>query len=561
MPIEERLADLLVSTGVIGSDQLDEALAIKSRTGEPLPAIFVRQGWITTSDLVEFFESLSEIHSLLSPGADVLQLIPEDLMRRHRVFPLARDVHRLTLAMADPLNVDAADDVRRVSGCLRVEPLYVPAELIERAIERQFGGALLDRLVESCRPDEEGGEEVRGRAYRSVDEVVGEGPVARLMQTLILQAVQRDATDIHLEPGREGMGVRFRIDGVLQPVMDVSPEVSTALIARLKIMAEMDISEKRLPQDGRVQVQVGARDIDLRVSTIRTVFGEKAVVRLLDRTRLLFGLDELGFSKPCLEKLRELIRDPYGMVLVTGPTGSGKTTTLYAILKELNSPGVNIVTIEDPVEYILKGANQIPINRKAGLDFARGLRSILRQDPEIIMVGEIRDTETARIATRSAITGHMVFSTMHTNDAAGALTRLTDMDVEPFMVASSLLAVLAQRLVRVVCRYCREEYMPDADSCERFFMGQHYDPARPVYRAVGCNHCDGSGYRGRAAVAELLVVNTHLRDLVYRRVPLAELRTAARSDGMVSIVDDGLTKVLDGLTTLSELMRIRHSDA
>ncbi|MBU4532115.1 MAG: ATPase, T2SS/T4P/T4SS family [Eubacteriales bacterium] len=560
MEIERKLADLLVSTGVIKPSQLEEAAEIAKSNGEPLPEVLVAQGWITTADLVEFYETLSEVLPMLSPDAAIIELIPEDLMRRHQVFPLLMEGGQLVLAMADPLNVDAADDVRLASGCRRINPLYVPRELVDRAIERLFGGALLDRLVESCRPDEEVGGNAKGGRYQSVEAVVGEGPVARLMQTLIIQAVQRDATDIHLEPGRDGLRVRFRIDGILQPVRDVSVGVSTPLIARLKIMAELDISEKRLPQDGRVQVQVGSREVDLRVSTIRTVYGEKAVVRLLDRSRLLLGLDELGLSGTCLQTMREMIRDPYGMFLVTGPTGSGKTTTLYAILQELNTPGVNIVTIEDPVEYILKGANQIQISRKVGLDFARSLRSVLRQDPEVIMVGEIRDVETAKIAARAAITGHMVFSTMHTNDAAGALTRLTDMEVEPFMVASSVLAVLAQRLVRVVCPHCREPYVPEADSRERFFMGTHYSDSNPIFRAVGCDHCDGSGYRGRVAVAELLVVNSVLRDLVCRKVPLATLHGAARSAGMVSLVDDGFAKISQGITTLSELMRIRHSN-
>lgn len=491
----------------------------------------------------------------LAVEPEVLRLVPEDLMRRHRVFPLQRDGSRLTLAMADPRDAGAIDDVRLVSGCAVIETVPLPENILEKMIDRHFGDALLGRLAASC-CDADG--TVPDEAYCPVDAAVGDGPVARLVHSIITRAARREATDIHLEPQADGLLVRFRVDGVLSPVMNVPAGVGPALISRVKIMADMDIAEKRLPQDGRVAVRVGRRDIDLRVSTIHTVFGEKAVLRLLDRSRVLLGLDELGFPPGALAHFRELIDDPYGMMLVTGPTGSGKTTTLYAVLQELNTPAVNIVTIEDPVEYLLPGVNQIQINRRAGLDFAGGLRAILRQDPEIIMVGEIRDRETAEIATRAAITGHMVFSTLHTNDAAGALTRLTDMGIEPFLVASSVLGVLSQRLVRRVCPYCRETYTPEKGSREAVFLGSS-DPAHPVYRAVGCERCDGSGYRGRVAVAEFLVVTNRLRELVCRRAPLAELRRAARAEGMITIGEDGLRKVYAGLTTVSEVIRITHS--
>lgn len=487
---------------------------------------------------------------------EVVALIPEDLMRRHRVFPLQRDGSRLVLAMADRRNAEAIDDVRVVSGCVVIEPVRWPEEMIVKMINRHFVADLLGRLVAGCRAAEAGVSEDRG-AHRPVDTAAGDGPVARLVHTVISQAVQRGATDIHLEPQADGLRVRFRVDGVLGAVMSIPGGVGPALISRVKIMADMDIAEKRLPQDGRVAVRVDGRDIDLRVSTIHTVFGEKAVLRLLDRSRVLPGLDELGFSPGALTHFRELIADPYGMLLVTGPTGSGKTTTLYAVLQELNVPAVNIVTIEDPVEYLLPGVNQIPINRRAGLDFARGLRSILRQDPEIIMVGEIRDRETAAIATRAAITGHLVFSTLHTNDAAGALTRLIDMGIEPFLVASAVLGVLSQRLVRRVCLHCRAPYVPERGSREAVFLGGG-DRARRVYRAVGCERCEGSGYEGRVAVAEFLAVTDHLRELVCRRVPLADLRRAARAEGMVPVGEDGLRKVYAGITTVNEVMRITH---
>ncbi len=492
----------------------------------------------------------------LTVEPDVLRLVPEDLMRRHRVFPLERDGLRLTLAMADPRDVAAIDDVRLVSGCPVIEAVRWPENLIEKTIDRVFGDALLGRLTASIH--EADGSVPEETVYRPVDAAVGDGPVARLVHTIIARAVQREATDIHLEPQADGLLVRFRVDGVLNPVMNVPAGVGPSLISRVKIMADMDIAERRLPQDGRVAVRVGRRDIDLRVSTVHTVFGEKAVLRLLDRSRVLLGLDELGLSRDSLRCFRELIDDPYGMVLVTGPTGSGKTTTLYAVLQELNTPEVNIVTIEDPVEYLLPGVNQIQINRRAGLDFARALRSILRQDPEIIMVGEIRDRETAEIATRAAITGHMVFSTLHTNDAAGALTRLADMGIEPYLVASSVLGVLSQRLVRRVCPHCREAYTPERGSREAVFLGNS-ESRHKIYRAVGCERCDGSGYRGRVAVAEFLVVTNRLRELVCRRVPLADLKRAARAEGMITIGEEGLRKVYDGVTTISEVMRITHT--
>lgn len=493
---------------------------------------------------------------LVAVEPEVAALIPEDLMRRHRVFPLERKGAKLVLAMADRRNAQAIDDVRVVSGCTVIERVRWPDDRIGKMIDRYFGQAMLERLVAGCQVAE--GDGKGDWLYTPVDAAVGEGPVARLVHTIITKAVRQGATDIHLESRDGGLAVRYRVDGVLAPVMEIPAGVGPALISRVKIMADMDIAEKRLPQDGRLAVQVDGRDIDLRVSTIHTVFGEKAVLRLLDRSRVLLGLDELGLSPGVLAGFRGLIDDPYGMLLVTGPTGSGKTTTLYAVLQELNTPAVNIVTIEDPVEYLLPGVNQIPINRRAGLDFARGLRSILRQDPEIIMVGEIRDRETAAMATRAAITGHMVFSTLHTNDAAGALTRLTDMGVEPFLVASSVLGVLSQRLVRRVCPHCREPYAPAPNSREAVFLGDAY-PGAQAYRAAGCGHCDGSGYRGRVAVAEFLAMTGRLRELVCQRVPLAELRRAARAQGMVTIGEDGLDKAYAGLTTVQEVMRITHS--
>lgn len=382
-----------------------------------------------------------------------------------------------------------------------------------------------------------------------------EAPVVRLVNRIIQQAIQARASDIHIEPQGDEVRVRLRVDGLLRELQRLPIGHLSSLISRIKIMAAMDIAEKRLPQDGRFQFTTGRHRVDLRVSTLPTVFGEKAVIRLLDQKAMLLSLDELGFLPPIKEQFKNLIASSYGMQLITGPTGSGKTTTLYAALNALNSPQKNIVTIEDPVEYLLPGTNQVRVNPKAGLTFASGLRSILRQDPDIIMVGEIRDQETADIAVRAAITGHLVFSTLHTNDAAGAITRLLDMGIEPYLVNSSIIGVVAQRLVRKICPYCRESYRPESRSLERLWLPDTVE----LWRGRGCDYCHNTGFAGRTGIHEVLVMNQDLRELVAAKAPSRAIKEKAMAAGMVPLLEDGLLKARQGLTTVAEVLRVTTS--
>lgn len=386
-----------------------------------------------------------------------------------------------------------------------------------------------------------------------------DAPIVRTVNSIIQQAVLMKASDIHLEPMEDVMRVRFRVDGMLKQIMGLPKASSQAIVSRIKIMADMDIAEKRLPQDGRIQLKINKTVIDLRCSSIPTVFGEKIVLRILDRNNMLISLEKLGFTSELLTEYKKLISISYGMILVTGPTGSGKTTTLYATLNEINAVEKNIVTIEDPVEYILGGISQIGVNTKAGLSFASGLRSVLRQDPDIIMIGEIRDRETADIAVRAATTGHLVFSTLHTNDAAGALLRLIDMGAENYLVASALVGVIAQRLVRRICRYCKEEYIVNAGSPQALFMGLK-ERDMVLYRGKGCYKCGYTGYQGRMAIHEALHVTDRIRELIMEKASAKKIKQAALADGMIPLKEDGILKAIKGLTTIDEVMRVAYID-
>ena len=388
----------------------------------------------------------------------------------------------------------------------------------------------------------------------------GAGPVVKLVNTIINQAVSKKASDIHIEPREKNVIIRLRVDGILRELMTVPKQIHPSLASRVKIMAQMDIAEKRLPQDGRIQIYIQDRNIDLRISTLTTVFGEKIVIRILDKTNMLLHSAQLGFLDINRRRYQDIITSAYGMVLVTGPTGSGKTTSLYAALNELNNFEQNIITIEDPVEYILAGVNQIQVNARIGLDFAAGLRSILRQDPDIVMVGEIRDEETAKIAVRAATTGHLVLSTLHTNDAAGAVIRLMDMGVEPYLAASSMAGVIAQRLVRSICPHCRTPYWMEADDPARLFM--KIPPEEPVqlFKGQGCSYCDDTGFKGRQAIQEVLLVTRKLRTLINGMQKGEELKAAAMAQGMVTLKEDGIAKALQGLTTIEEVIRVAYVD-
>lgn len=483
--------------------------------------------------------------------------IPMSFLKTHLLAPVSldRSADRVTVAMNDPTDYAKRDLLARSLLPKRTDWVLAPRSAILAAVTTLYHeeAPSAEEIVLDGADMTENGIEMMASADLLDD--MSEAPVIRFVNHLIAKSVRARASDIHIEPYADTLQIRYRIDGVLYDLSTPPKWVHAALISRIKIMARMNIAEKRLPQDGRMDVRIGERQVDIRVSTIPTVFGERAVLRLLDKSSSLLHLNELGLSADHLQAIERLIASPYGMLLVTGPTGSGKTTTLYAILSAMIRPAVNIITIEDPVEYQLKGISQIQVNPKIDLTFANGLRSIVRQDPDVILVGEIRDRETAEIAVQAALTGHVVFSTLHTNDSASAITRLVDIGIEPFLISSSVIAVAAQRLVRVLCPSCKEPFDPDDSLLER--MG--IDRLRiegPLYRAVGCPDCFHTGYRGRMCIFELMVLDAAMKSLVLHTFDAHRIQLEARSLGMVPLREDGLRKVLEGLTTLEEVLRV-----
>lgn len=551
----KRLGDLLLEAGLITPEQLDKALGVQKKTRERLGKVLLNLGYITEGSMIEVLEfQLGVPHIDLANSVidkEAAATIPVSLAERYQVIPIKVDSSKLTLAMVDPTNFYAIDDVRMVSG-REVEPVIAAEKEILRAINESYG---VKELVEKAVNKLKAEDTVTIAEAQTTDDA----PIISIVNSLISQAIKDRASDIHIEPQEINLRIRFRVDGVLREVANFPRHIHAAIISRIKIMSEMDISEKRLPQDGRIKVKEAGRDIDVRVSTLPTILGEKIVMRLLDKKSVILDINKLGFSLENAARYRHMYAHSYGMILITGPTGSGKTTTLYSTLTELNSPGKNIITVEDPVEYRLDGINQVQVNHKAGLTFAAGLRSILRQDPNIVMVGEIRDKETADIAIRAALTGHLVLSTLHTNDAPGAISRLVDMGVEPFLVASSVLGVVAQRLVRVICPDCKRHYNPPADSPERLFIGAAPTDDLVLYRGAGCPHCNHTGYRGRLAIHEVMPINAIIRDIVSQHGSSEALSVAAREQGMQTMRQDGLAKVLMGFTTVDEVMRVAYA--
>jgi general secretion pathway protein E len=491
-----------------------------------------------------------------------LARLPLAFAKQHQLLPVARNEDGVTVAIVNPRDLGALDDVRLLLG-LPVAPLIVPKPALHEALNRAYDQAsqstqeLLDTLDEKTLDLDA----TEWQEPRDLLEAQDEAPIIRLVNSLFYQASKERASDIHIEPFEQELLVRFRIDGILYDTVTPPKAIQPLLISRLKIMAGLNIAEKRLPQDGRIRLKVAGKDIDIRVSVIPTAFGERVVLRLLDRSSALLGLEELGLSGRNLTLLFRLIRQSHGIILVTGPTGSGKTTTLYAALSRINTTDKNIITIEDPIEYQLRGIGQMQVSPKIDLTFAAGLRSILRQDPDVIMIGEIRDAETAEIAIQAALTGHLVFSTLHTNDSFGAVSRLLDMGVEPYLVSSSTLGVLAQRLVRRVCQHCRQAYTPPESEIREIGLTPAAVHGRSFYRSgPGCEMCHGKGYRGRTGIHELLIFSDAARALVMQRTDAAALRRAAIESGMPTLRDDGAEKVLAGVTTVEEVVRVTQED-
>lgn len=545
---KKRLGDILIERGLITEETLKKALAAQEKTGEKLGELLLKMGLIKEEDL---YSALSEIYNVpyvnleeIVIDSDIVKLIPEHICRRYKIIPIKLNGDKILLAMSNPVNIYALDDVRIITG-RDVEPVLASEGQINQALDRIY---TIQKGLEETLLDIAPGEE---ETETPVEVLEDEAPVVRLVNLTITQAVQEGASDIHIEPTENEVKVRFRVDGVLYDVMSPPKKIFPTLVARIKILANMDIAERRLPQDGRFRVTSQGKIIDFRVSSLPTIHGEKIVLRLLDRSAPLIGLEKLGFTEDVLRNFEWLIQRPYGMILVTGPTGSGKTTTLYSALAKINTPEKNIITVEDPVEYQFNRINQVQVNAKIGLTFANGLRSILRQDPDIIMIGEIRDKETAEIAVQSALTGHLVLSTIHTNDSAGAIARLMDMGIEPFLISSSVIGILAQRLARRICSRCRVPKQPTEEEIKVLKLSEN----DVIYEGKGCELCRHTGYRGRIGIFELLMVDDDIRSMIVDKVPANVIRDTAVKKGMRTLWEDAKLKVKNGITTYNEILR------
>lgn len=552
------LGEAMVEQGLISPEKLKQAQDEAAKAKEPLRRVLIRLGMVDEDAIINFIEGQMGIPRIdfsqyvIDPKA--IELVPENLVRKYFLIPLFKIGQTLTVAMTDPMDIFAMDELRLRTNC-EIEAVVVSERDLIREIDQYYGTkGTMDEIVKTIDKDKLGLKDDVEPELRVLEEMVEDAPVVKLVNLMLTEAIRAGASDIHIEPDENMLRTRYRVDGVLHEVNSPPKNLQSAVVSRVKILSRMDIAEKRVPQDGRFQIKVESRQIDCRVSTIPTVYGENVVIRLLNLSSVTMGLGELGFSSEGLKEYETLIHKPYGIILVTGPTGSGKTTTLYASLSTINTPEKNIVTIEDPIEYRMEFVRQMQVNPKAGLTFANGLRSILRQDPDIIMVGEIRDLDTAEIAIQSALTGHLVFSTLHTNDAPGAITRLIDMGVEPFLAASSMIGVIAQRLVRIICKDCKESYVPTAKVLADIGLKGSKDTK--FHRGKGCNNCMKTGYRGRVGIFELMIPDDKIRSLTIAKASTNEIRKEALKAGMKTMRDDGVDKVKAGATTLEEVLRV-----
>ncbi|MBC6953506.1 MAG: type II secretion system protein GspE [Leptolyngbya sp. PLA2] len=560
-----RVGEVLLQAGLVNEQQLQRALEDQKSTGQMLGEMLVEQGVITSAALVRAIADCLGVrgchlrHGLIDPS--LLQLIGEEEAERLKVIPLFRVRDVLTVAMAEPQSLPTIDRLRAVTGC-RIRPVFALEGNILEYIRKYAGGNVdVDEFLTSlAQTDVEvvERETVDEGPSTDLDKMVAGSPIVNLVNVALLTAVKDRASDIHIEPDKRGTRIRYRIDGVLRDLMKPPPGMHAAIVSRVKVIGKMDIAEKRLPQEGRVRIVAEGREIDLRVSSLPTLLGEKLVVRILDKQNLRVRLEDLGFRQDAMETFKRILRQSHGLVLVTGPTGSGKTTTLYSALDLLRSPERNIITVEDPVEYQLDLVNQTGVNESIGLTFARCLRSIIRQDPDIIMVGEIRDEETARVAVQAALTGHGVLATLHTNDAPGAVARLLDMNVESYLLSSALNGAVAQRLARTICSSCETKYYP----AEHVLRDAGLDglSGRAFKKGAGCQSCHNSGYHGRLGVYEVMEVTSDVRQLIYRAVPSHELRRALKTHGYKSLREEGVLLALDGKTSLEEVLRVTKTD-
>lgn len=558
--------DLLVQRGIVSADQLEEARELAAQSGMKLPDALIRLGYASGEEVMKV---LAEQHGLqyidlsrTSIPPHVIEQVPESVARENVVIPVAEEDGQLKVAVSDPDDFATFDKLRFILN-KRIEICLAPREAIQEAINRYYGQTsgesrdtmiteVTDTAIDFTQVDTDMG------TVQEVDE--SSAPVVRLVHLIISEAVQLRASDIHIEPFEDRVRIRYRIDGYLVERDNAPRRLLGAILSRIKILAKMDIAERRRPQDGRIKMNIGEKQLDLRVSILPSTWGQAVVMRILDKDNIKIGLRQLGFSEEDYVKFKQLIRRPNGIILVTGPTGSGKTTTLYAALNELNTPDRKIITAEDPVEYYLPGINQVEIKHEIGLDFARVIRAMLRQAPNVILVGEMRDLETAQMGIQASLTGHLVFSTLHTNDAPSSITRLIDMGVPAYLVASSVVAIMAQRLVRVVCEQCKQPYQPSDVVLEMAGVTPEMMAGATFYRGKGCSRCNGTGYRGRMGIFELMIMSPKIRELTFKNAPVAEIRRVAIQEGMKTLYMDGLQKVLKGKTTLEELLSVARPE-
>jgi len=561
------LTDVLLKEGFITEEDLKKAEQYQRDNGGLLSYILVKLGLVTEEQIVVgLAEQLGIPHMKLTHyklDPEVVELLPERIIRKDKVIPLSQSGNTLTVATADPLNVLVIDDLKAMTGCNIQTIVATPSE-IEQVVGDYYSTRAtmnLDKLIaQSEKETETAVEVVTDEQSVDLDQLIREAeeaPIIRIANLILSRAIRERASDIHLEPLEKKVAIRYRIDGTLYPIITLPKRVQDAVVSRIKILSEMDIAEHRLPQDGRFRVRAHNRDVDFRVSTIPTRFGEKVVLRLLDKAQLTgLTIDKLGLEENVLEKYQKAIKQPYGMIVLTGPTSCGKSTSLYAAIRAINTPDKNILTIEDPVEYEAEGINQVQIHEKIGLTFAQALRSFLRQDPDIIMLGEMRDLETADIGIKAALTGHLLFTTLHTNDAAGAIVRLVNMGVEPFLISGALTFVGAQRLMRKVCKNCAHSYHPSKRLLKQLEIEDQVDNNLVLYKAKGCRICNNTGYRGRMAVMEALEIDDDIKELILRRIPELKIKKTAISNGMIPLRKNALAKVIRGDTTLEELARV-----
>ncbi len=559
----EKCVEILLRQGVISKDQLEEAEQLARASNVSVGEALTRLGYATGDEVMR---AIAQEHGLDFINLDevvvppaIIELVPESVVRENAILPLSEEGDALKVVVSDPLDLDTLDKLRFILN-RKIEIALAPRESIQESINRHYGqteGESADSMLQEFTDtaidfteteDSAGGEE------DVIDET--SAPIVRLVQLIITEAVQLRASDIHIEPFEDRIRVRYRVDGVLVERDSPPRRLLGAMLSRIKIMAKMDIAERRRPQDGRIKVTVGSKELDLRVSVLPTNHGQSVVMRLLDKDSIRVGVRQLGMGDNDYKIFKGLIRRPNGIILVTGPTGSGKTTTLYAGLNELNRPDRKIITAEDPVEYYLPGINQVEVKHSIGLDFARIIRSMLRQAPNVILVGEMRDQETAEMGIQASLTGHLVFSTLHTNDAPGAITRMVDMGVPAYLVASSVIAVLAQRLVRVICTKCKQPYMPSETQLEAAGITPEMASTATFMRGKGCGNCGRGGYRGRQGIFELMMLTTKIRELTFKGAPTQEIRKAAISQGMHTLYEDGIDKAMKGVTTLDEVFRV-----